>query len=222
MAQWTCPVWLVLAMTIGLPTALGQGRPAEERIGTWVLSCVAAPAPCTLRYEAGFFRAVGGIEAVLEVVRRDNVLVPVVMLRGLKPVAAVAAITRPMVSLRFDDGAWIVLTCETSEAALACAPDGSSIAATADALPAARSMTFQVRSGIPGIALQPLGRTLTLAGTADALGRLRTHGAPGEDSLSAPALDWRGMLDRALRAAGFAHGTADLLPWVARWVGSLV
>ncbi|MDR3538134.1 MAG: hypothetical protein P4L71_16695 [Acetobacteraceae bacterium] len=216
MRRWTFPIWLVLAVPAEMAAASGPGRPAEERIGTWVLTCAPAPAPCMLRHATALVRSVAGIDASLDIERRGNAFVPVVTLRGLKPAAMVAAIAMPMVSLRFDDGAWIPLTCDAGEAMLACAPDGSEAETAADALPVARSMTLQLRSGVPGVALPPLSRTLALAGTSDALGRLRARGAVGEDASSSPGLDWRDMLDRVLRAVGFAHGTADLPPWAAQ------
>jgi hypothetical protein len=70
-----------------------------------------------------------------------------------------------------------------------------------------------MRIGLPGgAALPEQARTLELQRTPEALARFRST-APANESVPVVAgLDWRGMLDRLARDAGFARGLADLLP----------
>ncbi len=219
MRRWIFPTWLALAVPAGAVAAAGQGRPADQRIGTWVLTCPLTPAACTLRHATALLRSVAGIDASLDVARRGDAFIPVVTLRGLNSAATITAIAMPILSLRFDDGPWVPLTCDAGEAVLSCAPEGSGIGTAGDALPMAHSVAVQLGSGIPGATLPQLTRTLALASTSEALARLHARLATDEDTASSAGLDWRTMLDRLLRAAGFAHGTADLPPWVTQLAG---
>ncbi len=129
-------------------------------------------------------------------------------------------VLQPQVTLRFDAGPRADLACGLDGAAIVCAPEGAAIAATAAALPTARSVEVQVAvraSGTGGPAVR--AATLDLQGTREAMARFRAAGPTGESLPAEPGLDWIGFVDRVLRQAGLQNGIADLVPRLAGAVG---
>lgn len=223
MAARMSSIWLAASVAVVSTAARAETveqSVGEERVGSWILSCPRAGGPCRMRHADDLMRAAAGLRTTLDIERRGDVLVPVVTLRGLTPAAAMGgALAAPEVSMQLDEGSWTALACGARPAGFACAPTGGRAASLAAALPAARRLAVQVRMNMPGLSVPPLDRTLALAGTQEALRRLRARGAVGEAAPATAGMDWRDMLDRALRAVGFQNGTADLLPWVAQWAG---
>jgi hypothetical protein len=217
-----------LAIVLAAPATARQ-RPTEEAIGSWSLTCPAPPAtgarpdPCILRHQDWIVpQGAGGPAVALEVQARGGGLVPVVVVRGLPVQAAIggALAARPDIALRLDNLPQTAMTCGLSGAAYACAPAAQDVPAVADALPRARSARVRVVLAVPGLgALPPQERSMDLAGTSQALARLRELGAEGESLPIEPGLDWQGFLDRLMRAAGFPNGAADLIPAVLPLVG---
>ena len=94
------------------------------------------------------------------------------------------------------------------------------MAATAAALPTARSVEVQVAvraSGTGGPAAR--AATLDLQGTREAMARFRAAGPIGEALPAEPGLDWIGFVDRVAREAGLQNGIADLVPRLAGVAG---
>ena len=213
---WALPLILWAASAL----AQAPARPTNEEIGSWVLSCPAAVRePCLMRHRDWVVPPVGaGPTAALEVQARGDALVPVVSLRGLSVSAAL--LVKPTVSLAFDNGKRIDLTCGLRGASYACAPDAASVRAAADALPTARIVAVAVKLSVPGgLTLPPRDRSLDLAGTEAALTRLRALGATGEALPAYPGLDLQDFVDRTMRDAGFPNGVAGMLPAFISGVG---
>jgi hypothetical protein len=215
----------IALLVAGSVMAMAQPRPADQEIGSWVLTCPAeAPRdPCQLHHRTGVLaQSPGGMSASLEVLYRGDQFIPVVAMRGLSTQAALGGVLtmQASVGLRFDGAPRIELACGLDGGAVVCAP-GVDVAATAAAqLAAARSVVVQVKLGLPGgLALPEQARPLDLARTADALAAFRAT-APASESVPVVAgLDWRGFLDRLARDAGFENGLADLLPGAGALVG---
>jgi len=211
--------WLLAglaALPVGPVTA--QDRPAAEEIGSWLLSCPrdAHTESCQLRHRSMLLpTGSGGPSAALEVIHRGGAFIPAVALRGLSTQATLGGLLalQTDIGLRFDDAPRIELACGLAGAAVICAPSSDAGPATAGKLAAAHSVLVQMRIGLPGgAALPEQARTLELQRTPEALARFRST-APANESVPVVAgLDWRGMLDRLARDAGFARGLADLLP----------
>jgi hypothetical protein len=193
-----------------------QDRPASEDIGSWVLNCPdVKTAPCQLRLRTSVIQAgTNGPGASLEVVHRGDQFVPVVALRGLPMQAAIGRVlaVQTNVALRFDAQPWTGLACALDGGAIVCAPVPDASAQAAAALSGASSVLVRVRIALPGkMALPEQSRSLDLQGTAEALARFRAT-APANEAVAVIAgLDWRGLLDRVARDAGFHNGLADLL-----------
>jgi len=206
--------------------ALAEVPPAQQQIGSWVLDCptVAPTGGCVLRGRTWILAPGGGRPgAALEVQDRGDLLVPVVALRGLSTQAAIGGLLalKAQVALRFDSGPPADLVCGQDGGAIVCAPEGSALAATAAALPTAHAVNVQIQLSLPGtMALPAQGSRLELQGTREALARFRAVGPAGESLPAEPGLDLVGFLDRVLRAAGFEHGAADLLPRLAGGLGA--
>jgi hypothetical protein len=213
--------WVLVALV--LRTAWAESPPARQQIGTWVLDCQTVATPgCVLRHRNWILPPGGGHPGVaLEVQRRGDALVPVVLVRGLSTQVTVGLLAAgTQVALRFDPGPSVGLACGVEAAAIVCAPDGASIAAAATALPVAHSVEVQLQLNLPGTSTPPMhGGSLDLQDTREALARLRAGGPAGETLPAQPGLDLAGFLDRLLRAAGFTNGVADLLPRLAGAVG---
>ena len=234
------PRLVVAAALLGALPGAAVPAEAPQQIGSWVVEC---PAPggaggCMMRDRDWILAPTAGRPSVaLEVQGRGGRLVPVVALRGLTAQAVPAQTTiaqvvtvqaaigallvlQPQVTLRFDAGPRAALACGLDGAAIVCAPEGAAIAATAAALPTARSVEVQVAvraSGTGGPAAR--AATLDLQGTREAMARFRAAGPIGEALPAEPGLDWIGFVDRVAREAGLQNGIADLVPRLAGVAG---
>lgn len=218
-----------------LPPVRAEAPPAPRQIGSWVLECPAHPGTtgCVLREHDWILPPTGGLPgAALEVQARGNRLVPVVALRGVSAQAVMGALLalQPQVALRLDAGPRTNLACGLDGAAMVCAPEGAALAAVAAALPKARTVEVQIGasapgtnalgSGAPGAGTFPVRiATLDLQGTGEALSQYRAAGAASRSLPTEPGLDWIGLVERVLQAAGFRNGAADVMPPPAGAVG---
>jgi hypothetical protein len=196
---------LILAATPGA---------APEAAATWLLDCQGTG--CVLRHRDRLFSG-AGVTADMEVRAAGNALVPVLTLRGLprQVLLASSMAAKPQASVQFPGAARVDLACAIGDDGYVCTPPDDAVAALAAALPKARSVRVRAALPVPGTELRPeRERVLQLAGTPEALARLRAAGAP-----SAEPGGWVGLLDRGLKAAGYANGTADLPGLVARYLG---
>ena len=212
---------VALALLIGGPAA-AQPRPASEPIGSWVLACPAGGV-CRLRHEAWVLAPGPGRPSVsLEVLRRGGRFVPAVAVRGLTTEAAFGGVLalNADVGLSFDGGGRVALVCNAEGGAIVCAPEGVAAAGAAAALATAHTVLVQMRLSLPGVvALPEQSRTLDLRRTAEALVRFQATGPADATVPALPGLDWRGLMDRVLRAAGLEHGVAELLASLGGWIG---
>ena len=215
---------LVMLVSIGTASAA-----SPEHIGSWVLSCpgeTPGSEPCVLHLEKRFLDK-GGITGDLEVQALGKTLVPVIALRGLPSEILLAASLagKTDASMQFGDGPKEALTCAPSAAAYICSPKDDAAARLAAGLPAARSVTVRVSVAVSGLKPLPVEeKSLTLSGTNQALVRLRTVGAaqvpdPVAASASQSPAALIGMADKALKAAGYPNGVADLQALVAKYKG---
>jgi hypothetical protein len=134
--------------------------------------------------------------------------VPVIMVRGVpaEMLLAAAAAGKLQASVQFPRAAPVDLPCVVDAVGLLCAPRDEAAPALAAAFIPARSMTVGMSVSVAGSSpLFVKDRSLALAGTQEALARLGAAGAPS----TAPS-GWPSLLDRALKAMGYRHGTADL------------
>src|SRR5205085_12553184 len=98
------------------------------------------------------------------------------------------------------------LPCAVGAAGFLCAPQDEAVPALAASFIPARSLTVRMSLSVAGSnKLTVKERSLALAGTPEALARLRAAGAPS----TAPD-GWLGLLDRGLKAMGYRNGMADL------------
>jgi len=184
-----------------------------EPVGSWLLACDGAA--CVLRHKDRLFSG-AGVTADMEVRAAGKALVPVVTLRGLpnQVLLASSMAAKAEASVQFPGAARVPFACAIGDGGYVCAPPDNAIAPLAAALPKARSVTVRVSLSFSGTGLQPNREwSLELAGTPEALARLRAAGAP-----SAEPGGWVVWLDRVLKAAGYANGTADLPGLVARYL----
>lgn len=217
-----------------LAVAASPARAAnEEHIGTWTVGCPGGNQPCGMRFSKRFIEQ-NGITGDLEVNSQSGSLVPVIALRGLPQeavnVASVAG--RAEASMQFGSGAPENLNCFGTEGGFVCAPEGGSAAKLAAALPNASAIKIKVGLSVSGLSgLPSQEKTLDLTGTAQALAKLKTVGAP---SVPKPALSTMAaqltaqgalaslksggqppsaimeMADKMLKAAGYPGGVAAL------------
>jgi len=210
-----------LALLIGGPAA-AQPRPASEQIGSWVLACPAAGL-CQLRHASWLLPPGTGRPGVsLEVLRLGGQFVPVVAVRGLTTQAAFGGVLalNADVDLSFDGGGRVALVCNADGGAIVCAPEGAEAAGAAASLANAHTAELRIQLGLPGVVTLPeQSRTLELQRTAEALVRFQATGAANATMPALPGLDWRGFMDRVLRAAGLEHDVADLLASLGGWIG---
>lgn len=217
-------------MALGLLTAAVTASAAtQEQIGSWVLTCpggAAGSRPCLLRSGKRFFDK-AGVTADLEVQALGTMLVPVITLRGLSNEILIAAALagETDASLQFEDGAREKLPCGLTNGGYICSPRGAAARRLAAGLPAARSVTVLVSVAVSGMRPLPVRkRTLDLTGTNEALARLRAAGPmqePGPLSAAASSTPatLKGMADKALKAAGYPNGLADLQALLAKYRG---
>jgi hypothetical protein len=209
-----------------LAVALLPQRPlaaAEQPIGSWILDC--QEQACLLRHKDRLFeaagivadlevRAAGTASAVPVTGRVQDVhanggpLVPVIAVRGVpeEMLLAAAAAGKLQASVQFARGAPVDLPCAVDAAGFLCAPRDEAAPALATAFIPVRSMTVRLSLSVAGSnSLTVKDRPLALAGTQEALARLRAAGTPS----TAPS-GWLSLLDRGLKAIGYRNGTADL------------
>jgi hypothetical protein len=195
-----------------------------ERFGDWVISCP-GQAPCTMRADKRFLDK-SGVTGDLEIQAQGNILVPVLTLHGLPGEALIAAalMGKTEATLQFHDGPPYALDCAVSPAGYICAPNETTGPKLAAALPAARHVTVRVTVAVTGMTpLPPQERSLDLSGTVPALTRYRAEGptpVPGRATALAsqsPA-GLTGIADRALKAAGYPNGLADLQARLSKYM----
>jgi len=142
--------------------------------------------------------------------------------RGLTTQAAFGGVLalNADVGLSFDGGGRVALVCNPEGGAIICAPEGAEAAGAAASLATAHTAVLRIQLSLPGVvALPEQSRTLDLQRTAEALARFQATGPANETVPALPGLDWRGFMDRVLRAAGLEHGVADLLASLGGWIG---
>jgi hypothetical protein len=218
----------VIGSLLGLLIAAGTAAAAPvEHIGSWALQC---PDPgagsCVLRLDKRLVDK-GGISVDLEVRAGEHGLVPVLALRGLPEAVMLAASQVGSVdaSLQFSDGSRQRLDCAPGSSAYICAPTDDAARKLAADLPNARLVTVRVVATVSGMKPLPVGdRSYALAGTRQALDRLRAAGpAPVPVTVTATEVQSSaalvGMADKALKAAGYKNGIADLGALVAKYKG---
>ncbi|MFL5284990.1 MAG: hypothetical protein ACJ8AW_29465, partial [Rhodopila sp.] len=205
-----------------LAVALLPQRPvaaAEQPIGSWILDC--REQACRLRHKDRLFEA-AGIVADLEVraagtasavpvagraqdMRADGgPLVPVIAVRGVpeEVLLTAAAAGKLQASVQFAHGAPVDLPCAVDTAGFLCVPRDEAAPTLAGVFVGARSMTVRMSLSVAGSnPLTVKDRPLALAGTQEALARLRAAGAPS----TAPS-GWLSLLDRTLKAVGYRNG----------------
>lgn len=224
---------ICMVVALAAAPALGVARAGEtakaataEQIGSWVLSCPAAPSGterCQLRARKRFLDK-AGVTGDLEVLADGGALVPVITLRGVPTelLTAVAMAGTTEASMQFAGGSRESLDCGATSLGYVCAARDKAARRLAASLGGARSVIVRVAVSIPGV--QPLPaeeRTLDLAETTEALGRLRAAGPsalPGrvrETAAPSPA-GMMAVADRMLKSAGYPNGLADLQKLLAR------
>jgi hypothetical protein len=202
---------------------------SPEHIGSWVLSCPgSAPGsePCVLHLEKRFLDK-GGITGDLEIQAMGKTLVPVITLRGLPGQILLAASLagKTDASMQFGDGPKEALSCAPSTVAYTCAPKADAATRLAADLPTARSVTVRVLVTVSGLKPLPVEeKSLTLSDTNEALVRLRMVGPPQVPDPTTALVAQSpgaliGMADKALKAAGYPNGVADLQALVAKYKG---
>jgi hypothetical protein len=217
---------LVCAAMLALSPAIAYAA-AEQRIGTWVISCPEGSRACLMRFSKRFVDK-AGITADLEVESQGAALVPVLVLRGLSSeiLLATAMAGTTDVSLQFSGGARQQLNCNASNAAFVCAPNEAAGRLLSAALPAARSVTVRVGLSVTGMSPLPAQeRSLDLSGTTEALARLRAAGpSPVPNPLSiareaarSPA-GMMAMADKMLKSAGYQQGLAGAQALIAKYM----
>jgi hypothetical protein len=147
----------------------------------------------------------------------------VIAMRGLSMQEAVGGMLalKAAVGLRFDNAQPINLACRLDGATVVCAPGSEQAVSAAGQLVAARSALVSLQLSLPDIITIPeQSRVLDLQRTSEALARFRAAAPTSETVPAVPGLDWRGLLDRILRDAGFELGIADLLPSIGGWFGN--
>jgi hypothetical protein len=231
MRQATC--WIV-ASAASLVAVTGSAAAAvPEQIGSWVLDCPGRE-PCLMRLGKRFFQK-GNITGDLEVQARGKSLVPVIILRGLSTdllTAATSMGAKAAATVQFGGGPREELTCAASNAGYFCSPNDASAQKLATGLQAAQSVTVRVAVSMAGMNPLPAQeQTRDLSGTKEALARLRAAGPaqiPSPMSASGPqppgAMPNGGpggmmaMADKALKAAGYQNGMADLQAMMAKYM----
>ncbi len=211
-------------LLLGLALPGGAVAATQDHVGSWIIRCP-GDGPCVMRFDRRFLDK-SGITGDLEIEAQGDSLVPVLALRGLPSdvLMAAALIGKAEASLRFANGAWQPLDCAVSEAGYICAPDQAVGAKLAATLPAARQVSVRVTVGVAGMDKLPTQeRSLDLAGTAEALSRLRSAGPTPVPNLktalaSPSSAGLMGVADRALKAAGYKNGLADLQAKLAKYL----
>lgn len=217
-----------VVLALGLVLSAGTASAAtHEHIGSWVLTCpgdTPRSEPCLLHLEKRFLDK-AGITGDLEVQALGTALVPVITLRGLSNEILLAASLagKTEASLQFAGGPKQDLTCAPTSVGYVCSPRDDAARELAAGLPSARSVTVLVSVAISGMKPLPVQqKSLDLSRTNEALTRLRAVGpaqvpAALPTSVSPTPADLMGMADKALRAAGYPNGAADLPALLAKY-----
>jgi hypothetical protein len=211
-----------MLLALAIQDAAAASTP--EHVGSWTITCPGG-APCAMRFSKRFFDK-SGITGDLEIDAEGDFLVPVLAVRGLSSEVLMAAAMagKTEASLQFAGGAPETLDCAISESGYICAPNRAAGSKLAAALPAARQVTVRVTVAVIGMSPLPTQeKSLELTGTAEALARLRAEGPTPVPSLKtavaaqSPA-GLMGVADRALKAAGYPNGLADLQARLAKFM----
>jgi hypothetical protein len=224
---------IVLALGLMIPAGIASAT-MEEHIGTWVLSCpAAAPGaePCQLHIQKRLLDT-AGITGDLEVQALGSILVPVIALHGLSNEIMLAASLagKAEVSMQFAGGPREDLVCAPSSLGYICSPKGDAAQELAAGLVSARSVTVRASVVVSGLKPLPVQeKSLHLSGTNEALARLRAVGPTQMPGLLVPGLmtvlaaqspgGLMAMADKALKAAGYSNGMADLQALLAKYRG---
>lgn len=194
--------FLALPLLALLPDA-ALAQPSVEEIGNWRLSCatdrMTDRSACTLAHRDWVERPTVGAGLALEVQDRGGRLVPVVTARNLSLDSAARAVLAVAGSaqLRLDRNEMMELPCALEGRNLVCAPRRADAERAAQELPSAGRALVRM-SGLGSnttAATEPA--ELRLAGTANALARLRALQPPGETPPPAePGLGLRDIFDR--------------------------
>jgi hypothetical protein len=226
--RWSVGLAVSCAAMAG--AGMGAGRAAtQEQIGSWVLNCPGSTPhsePCLMRFNQRLFEQ-AGITGDLEVQAQGKSLVPVISLRGLSSEMLTAAVSMggtTGASIQFAGDARESLNCAPRTAGYFCSPNDTTAQRLATGLQTARSLRVRVSASMPGMNPLPAQeRTLDLSGTKEALARLRIVG-PSQVPSSMTALEspspgaMMGMVDKALKAAGYRNGMADLQAMLAKYM----
>ena len=219
-----------VVLALGLLMWAASARAAtQEHVGSWVLNCPGAVAnaePCLLRLDKRFLDT-AGITGDLEVQALGNTLVPVLALRGLPDELLLAAwmAGKTEASMQFAGGPREDLGCAPSRAGYVCSPKDDAARKLAAGLASARSVTVRVSVAVAGLKPLPVReKSLDLSGTSEALARLRMVGptsVPGPLTALASQTpsELAAMADRALKAAGYPNGMADLRVLLEKYGG---
>jgi ABC-type nitrate/sulfonate/bicarbonate transport system substrate-binding protein len=224
------PAFRSIVLALALTMASGAAAAStQEQIGSWVLTCPNGPAgsePCLLHAAKRFFDE-AGVTCDLEVQALGQILVPVITLRGLPNDVLIAASLagKTEVSLQFGDEARENLACALTNAGYICSPKDDAARRLAAELPSSRSMTVLLSVAVTGMKPLPVQKkSLDLTGTNEALARLRRVGptqvaAPQGASAPPTPAALKTMTDKALKAAGYSNGLADLQDLLAKYRG---
>nr|WP_314076227.1 hypothetical protein [uncultured Roseococcus sp.] len=191
----------LFSTTLLAGAALAQ--PSVEEIGSWRLSCatdrMTDRSACTLAHRDWVERPTVGAGLALEIQDRGGKLVPVVTARDLSLDSASRAVLAVAGSaqLRFDRNEMMELPCGLEGRNLVCAPRRADVERAAQELPSAgRALVRMAGLGSSTTAATEPAE-LRLAGTANALARLRTMQPAGSAPPPAePGLGLRDIFDR--------------------------
>lgn len=215
-----CVVLALLAAWLAPEPASGQARrvetaPVSETIGSWILACGLDPmtdrSDCTLRHrlwlEEPHAAQPNGPEPGRpgvgpEVLARHGAQVPAVVARGLTMDSARLGLLAVVATaqLRFGRDPALELPCALEGRSMVCVPRPEQAEAAAAQL--ARAASVLVRISGPGISTETY--TLDLAGTSDAVARLRARmpeppgaaQAPAAGAATSPGAELRNLLEQ--------------------------
>jgi hypothetical protein len=183
-----------------------------EAVGSWVVAC-AEGAGCDVRHRMWLAAPAGGRPfAALEIRMRHGFAVPVVAAHGVAvPEAAGTLLALAAeASLQFGTEKPIPLPCVFAGDSIACAPARADEAAASERLKAVKTARIRLHfSEAAGLALPDQARSLELAGTAEAAGRLDAGGAAAD-----ARWDLRDLLDALARQFGFPGGLDEWVRWL--------
>jgi hypothetical protein len=194
----------LFALSLSFPAA----AQVDQVIGTWRLTCatdrMTDRAACQMLHARPVERSEPGRPALaLEAVERGGRLVPAITARNLTLEGAprgLLALTGSA-QLRFPPNRFFEMPCDLEGRSLVCVPRPEDLARAEAELPAADRVLIRMQ-GLVGTNAEPV--ELPLAGTAEALARLRREAPPG--ALGAieqgPAFDGREVLQRLFRMFG--------------------